>query len=210
LEVSRPDIQPADSTDQIFDIKLPYGAPITFREILPYLLAGTALLILAYFLIYSLRRKKRDEPIIRKIRPSEPAHIIALRDLDKLKSEKIWQQDKIKLYYTRLTEILRVYIENRYGILAMEQTSNETLQSLLESGFNDNNLFEKLKEILLLADLAKFAKAKPLASENETAMLSSYIFVNETKEAWKKVEAEKNDVDLAEKGMVVNDKTTVG
>jgi len=68
----------------------------------------------------------------------------------------------------------------------MEQTSNDTLKSLVEIGFNDNNLYDKLKEVFYLADMAKFAKAKPLASENETAMLSSYMFVHDTREAWKK------------------------
>ena len=94
------------------------------------------------------------------------------------------------MYYIRLTEILRIYLENRYGILAMEQTSSETLDALLEIGFNDNNLYAKFKEILHLADMAKFAKAKPLPHENETSLLSSYLFVNETKEAWKKEDEE--------------------
>jgi hypothetical protein len=186
LNVSRPAVQPADSTQQIFDIKMPYSAPVTFGEVFPYILIVLALAGLAYFVSLLIRKRRKDEPVIRKIKPTEPAHVIALRELDHLKTEKLWQKDKVKLYYSRLTEIMRTYLENRYGILAMEQTSNETLQSLLDIGFNDNNLYEKLKEIFYLADLAKFAKAKPLASENETAMLSSYVFVQDTREAWKK------------------------
>lgn len=190
LTVTRADIEPADSTIQIFDIKEPYGAPVTFREVLPYFLGGILLAGMIYFLAYYLKKRKKDEPILKRIKPTEPAHVIALRELDKLKSDKLWQQDKVKLYYSRLTEILRTYLENRYGIQAMEQTSNETLQSLLEIGFNDNNLFDKLKEVFFLADMAKFAKAKPLPNENETTLLSSYLFVNETREAWKKQEGQ--------------------
>ena len=198
LRVMRADIQPADSSEQFFDIKLPYEARVGFRELMPYILGGLFIAGLATFLILFLKKRKRDEPVVRKLKPSEPAHIAALRELDKLKSEKIWQQGKVKLYYSRLTEILRNYLEDRYGILAMEQTSSETLHSLLEIGFNDNNLYSKLKEVLYLADLAKFAKAKPLPNENETSLLSAYIFVNETKEAWKKIGDDEKGTDKLE------------
>ncbi len=190
LTVSRTEIEPADSIAQIFDIKQPYGAPVGFREVLPYVLGGILITGIIFFLAYFLKKRKKDEPILKRTRPTVPAHVIALRELDKLKMEKLWQQEKVKLYYSRLTEILRVYLENRYGILAMEQTSQETLDALLEIGFNDNNLYAKLKEIFFFADLAKFARAKPLPNENETALLSSYLFVNETKEAWKKEDEE--------------------
>lgn len=193
LTVARTDIEPADSTVQIFDIKEPYGAPVTFREVLPYVLGGLLFVGLATFLIHYLKKRKKEEPILKRVEPAEPAHVIALRELDKLKSEKLWQQEKVKMYYSRLTEILRTYLENRYGIQAMEQTSSETLQALLGIGFNDNNLFDTLKEIFFLADMAKFAKAKPLPNENETSLLSSYLFVNETKEAWKKRENQKEE-----------------
>ncbi len=196
LTVSRTEIEPADSTVQIFDIKQPYGAPLGLREVFPYVLGGILSLGIIYFLFYFLKKRKKDEPILKRIKPTEPAHVIALRELDKLKAEKLWQQEKTKLYYSRLTEILRIYLENRYGILAMEQTSRETLDALLEIGFNDNNLYAKLKEIFHFADMAKFAKARPLPNENETSLLSSYLFVNETKEAWKKTDKQEKEMEV--------------
>jgi len=197
LTVKRTDTEPADSTIQVFDIKMPYSAPISFRQVLPYVLGGIFLVGLIYFLICFLKKRKKDEPILKRIKPTEPAHVIALRELDKLKSEKLWQKEKVKLYYSRLTETLRIYLENRYGILAMEQTSSETLHALLKIGFNDNNLYDKLTEIFHLADMAKFAKAKPLPNENENSLLSSYLFVNETKEAWKKGDEQEEEVDAS-------------
>ncbi|UCG27413.1 MAG: hypothetical protein JSV24_10620 [Bacteroidales bacterium] len=188
LTVIRVDIQPTDTTDVIFDIKLPYGAPLRFRDVAPYVLGGILLIGAVVFVIYYLKKRKMDEPVLRRIKPREPAHVIALRELDKLKAGKIWQQGRIKLYYTRLTEILRIYIEDRYNILAMEQTSAETLNSLLDIGFNDNRLYDMLKEIFVHADLAKFARVKPLPNENETCLLSAYVFVNETKKTWQKEE----------------------
>ena len=68
----------------------------------------------------------------------------------------------------------------------MEQTSNEIIEALVKSGFNDNTQFDQLKMLLFSADLVKFAKAKPLPDENETALLNAYVFVNETKQTWQK------------------------
>ena len=70
----------------------------------------------------------------------------------------------------------------------MEQTTEETLQSLLDTGSNDNRIFGLLKDMLNIADLVKFAKARPLPDENETNMLNAYIFVNETKKVTKVTE----------------------
>ena len=68
----------------------------------------------------------------------------------------------------------------------MEQTSNEIIEALVKSGFNNNTQLGQLKMLLFSADLVKFAKAKPLPDENETALLNSYVFVNETKQTWQK------------------------
>ena len=68
----------------------------------------------------------------------------------------------------------------------MEQTSNEIMEALVKSGLNNNTQFEQLKMLLFSADMVKFAKAKPLPDENETALLNAYVFVNETKQTWQK------------------------
>jgi hypothetical protein len=185
LEVLRTDISLRDTTQAIFDIKLPYGAPIGFREIAPYILGGLFIILFIGAIYYYLKKRKQEEPILKIKKPLEPPHITALRELDKLKMEKLWQKNKIKLYYTRLTEIIRIYLEGRFEIMAMEQTTTEILQSLLNTGFKNNRIFNILSDMLYRADLVKFAKARPLPDENETSMLNAYILVNETKEAVK-------------------------
>ncbi|MBI9052909.1 MAG: hypothetical protein JEY96_03775 [Bacteroidales bacterium] len=170
-----------DTSQAIKDIKMPYAAPLTFKEVLPWAggTIGVALLILV--LVYVFRKIKRNEPIIRRLKPKEPAHIIALRDLTKLNNDKLWQKERIKLYYTELSDILRVYLWNRYSIRTMERTSEEILESLKISDFKNDELFDELQSIFKISDLVKFAKFKPLPDENATCMNNAYDFVEKTK-----------------------------
>ncbi|MCD6200932.1 MAG: hypothetical protein J7K46_03900 [Bacteroidales bacterium] len=169
-----------------------------------------------YFLVAHVRKKSRKErlpEIMRK--PAEPPHIFALRELNNLKDARLWQQGRVKEYYTRLTDILRKYLEYRYDIKALEQTSGETLHSLTAAGFNDNRLFGILKEVLETGDLVKFAKFQPQPDVNESVLLNAFVFVNETKESWKKedqsireekkTETDLNDSEPDEEGVEVRD-----
>ena len=174
-----------DTSQAIKDIKEPYDAPLTLKEFLnkyyPYILGSIFLIAIILFVIYYFKKRKKHEPLIKITKPKEPAHIIALRELDKLKREKLWQQNKVKKYYTRLTEIIRTYIEHRFQIMALEQTSYEILQSFTHLGIVDNQSYEILSQMLRLADLVKFAKEKPLPDENEFSLKNAYLFVNNTK-----------------------------
>lgn len=186
---------PLDTSQAIFDIKEPYRAPITFQEIMPYLLGLIILVGFIILILRFLRNKKHKQAGFSPAHPPEPPHVTALRELDRLKEAKLWQNNRIKLYYSRLTDILRTYLEGRYGIAAMESTSNEILREIKRTGFNDNRLFIKLKDLLQLADLVKFAKVKPEPGENETALLDTYIFVNETKQVEKLIPDESKPPD---------------
>lgn len=172
---------PVDTSVTIYDIKGPYRAPLTFMELLPYLLAGIALAGAAIGLWWYLRRRKRRQSLVGIYRPAEPAHIIALRELEKLEAEKLWQKNHVKQYHTRLTEILRVYIEGRFEVHAMEQTTDEIMENLRTIPVIEPSLREQVQIILSLADLVKFAKYKPLAEENDRSMLQAYRFVQETR-----------------------------
>jgi len=173
---------PVDTTKAIKDIKGPYEAPITLAEILPWALGGLGVIILIFLLIYIIRKIIRKEPILRKVKPLEPAHVIAYRDLEKLKEQKLWQKEKIKEYYTELTDILRKYLWNRYAIRTLERTSDEILQSLKNSPFYDEQPYLLLKDIFYLSDLVKFAKFKPLPDEHQKCYEDALRFVDKTKQ----------------------------
>lgn len=171
---------PLDS--MIRDIKQPIQVPVSFAEIYPYFLIGIVIAGLGYFIFYLIRKRKRKEPIFSIIsKPQEPPHIIALRELDALRDAKLWQRNEYKQYYTRLTEIIRNYIERRFDIPAMEQTSYDILTSWKNKGNNDQDLYNILKQLLNLADLVKFAKEKPLPTDNESNLENAYVFVRMTK-----------------------------
>jgi len=172
---------PLDSAGRIFDIKAPLGSPLQFSEFWPYIVAFLVVAGLAIFLIQYLRRRKGKKPLLGFTRPEDPPYVIALRELDRLAEEKLWQHGHIKQYYTRLTEIIRSYLEKQFEIPSMEMTSEETLELWKKSGNKDNELYANLKDLLGLADLVKFAKEKPLPSFNEMNLTRAYDFVRKTR-----------------------------
>ncbi|MBE9468560.1 MAG: hypothetical protein IMY72_09625 [Bacteroidetes bacterium] len=189
----------------IADIKLPIEAPITINEALPYILYALAIIVFVLLVIYLIRKRKKHEPILKKkIKPKEPANVIALRDLDKIKHEKYWQKGKVKYFHSIVTDVLRTYIENRFDINAMEKTSQEIISEFTNSNLLEKKSFEKLKQILSLADFVKFAKLNPLIDENEASLNNAYEFVNKTK---KVVEIDNPEKDKEnEKTEIINDK----
>ncbi len=169
-----------DTTQAIRGIKGPIEAPYTFAEMLPWILLILGLALGTGLVLYFLNQRKKNRPVFAP-RPKVklPPHEIALNALEELKNEKLWQKGLVKDYYTRLTDILREYIEVRFNIRAIELTTWEILESFRNSTISkaDKNL---LRDILELADLVKFAKALPIPSENDKSMTDAVGFVNNT------------------------------
>jgi len=174
-------LAPPDSSIQLYDIRPVYKVSFTMREAFPYLLGLLLFLGLGYILHrYLKHRLKSVKEKTQESRVNLPAHLQAIRDLDALRSEKLWQMGKIKEYYTRLTDIVRIYLNKRFAINSLESTTAEILSELKQSDFEDNLLMNKLEKLLITGDLAKFAKSVPPAEENETNLLDAYLFVNNT------------------------------
>jgi len=181
-----------DSVKGITDIKPPLEAPFRLSEIMRFIIIGLVVILLAFAGYYIYIKYKRKEPIIRwRAKPKEPAHIVALRNLDILTEKKLWQQNRIKEYYTELTDIVRIYIEDRFMIMAMEQVSEEILERFSYTKLIDSFMYEKLKRILSLSDLVKFAKLIPLPDENDLMLKNAYEFVLKTKQEVVLTEPEK-------------------
>ncbi len=182
---------PIDTTRGPTDIKLPYDAPVTLKEVVPYILGIILIGAILFFILYAIKRKKSNKPLfVLPKKPKEPAHIVALRELDRIKKEKIWLQGKTKQFYSDVSEVLRKYIEDRFEIPAMEQTTDETIESFRKRrGLLRDKTFENLRQILSLADLVKFAKYMPLPDDDNMTLVNAYFFVNDTKPAEKNAEA---------------------
>jgi len=172
-----------DTTKGPVDIKAPYGAPVTLKEITPYILGIILIAAIIFFIFYYIKWKKKNVPLFSKPeKPAEPAHIIALRELDRIKVQKLWQQEKIKQYYSEVSDTIRAYIQNRFEIQAMEQTSAETIGVFKQKkDLIEDNSLDQLQHILSLADLVKFAKYSPQPDDNNLTLMNAYFFVNQTK-----------------------------
>ena len=171
-------IQIDTNTFKPFDVKAQMNYPYTIGEALPWvgiLLLAAASVMVVRKAIKNLREKKNifGKPVV-----TDPPHIVALRELEKIRSEKLWLKNQ-KDYFTKLTDTLRGYIEKRYSIQAMEQTSGEILKDLSNEKL-EPKIYKELSEILSLSDLVKFAKYTAPEQECESAIPSAVRFVNST------------------------------
>jgi len=180
LKVLRPEVTPPDSTDVIFDIVPPRNAPVTFSEILPWLVIA----LISAVVLYLLARFLPRNPLRRFVRPpapADPAHVIAMRELQTLRQEELWQKGEIKEFYSRLSDILRRYLDNRYGISSPELTTDETVRMLQKAAVTTAGQMSMVKELLSLSDMVKFAKYLPQSDLHERYYDDAVRFVEETK-----------------------------
>jgi len=183
LFTSEIDIQvlgiPLQEENAVIGIKGPINIPIGWEDIKYYVYSGIGLLILLLLIFLLINRFTKNKKSKELTKPSIPAHIIALGELESLKSRELWQNNEAKEYYSELSDILRTYIENRYHILAMESTTDEInrdLHTILEN--SDRDL---LNEFLTTADLVKFAKGTTDDSSSDYFMEVVKRFVHKTK-----------------------------
>lgn len=151
--------------------------PVTFKEVLPWSALAIVLGVLGYLLYRYIRYRKENRGLFGKPVVSDPPHIVALRELDRIRGEQLWQNGEEKLYYTGITDALREYIEARFGVSAMEKTSSEILADLSDKKIEQRN-YKELDELFKTADLVKFAKYVPQNAENEEAIPMAVRFVN--------------------------------
>ena len=172
---------PEGQENQIFGPKANMKTPVRFYEakglVFYWLLAALACVMAFYLFV----RYRDDKPIIRriKIEPKVPSHVKAISEIEELRNSGGPHSEDAKSYYTRLTDILREYINDRFGFNATEMTSYEIMERLEES--RDKDSLNELRELLSTSDMVKFAKFKPMLNENDRNLVSAMEFVNETK-----------------------------
>ena len=169
---------PFDPKGDIKDIKPPLNAPWRFEDFLPYLIAllviGLALLAYDY---YRKWKKRREEGLV-PVKPSVPPGQIALAALRTLEDKHLWQQGKIKQYYSEVTEIIRHFLEDQYGVLALESTSDEIIAQLINLP-EAQALLKEFRSFFTTADLVKFAKYLPAPAEHENELRWGYEIVRQ-------------------------------
>lgn len=129
------------------------------------------------FFLWAMRRYKRQGSVIKFERILSP-YEIAINALNELKAEKLWEQGMEKEYFTRLTDILRTYLMQRFGINAMEMTTRQIIDCINDSDLRDKK--EYVRQTLNIADFVKFAKVRPLPADNIASFENALRFVEET------------------------------
>ena len=183
---------PVDTTTYVIhDIKGQVQYPVTFSEVLPYLICLLVALALAWAIraLVVARRKRRSPDAA----PDEPPYLVALRKLEKYRGEKYWAKDRQKVFYSGITDALREYIDARYGIDAPEMTTAEIFDSLSHTDV-PADLFVQTKSLFETADMVKFAKAFASDEENASAVPTAVRFVTST------YQTESKDKDKEEEG----------
>lgn len=155
--------------------------PFEWSEWSPWFWLSLVVVLLAIAGIYLYMRLKENKPIITKIRIVRhiPPHQRALKEIEKIKAERMQASEDQKTYYTQLTDTLRKYIQERFGFNAMEMTSSEILEHLQSTG--DKKMLDELHELFQTADLVKFAKYSTLLNENDLNLVNAINFIDETK-----------------------------
>lgn len=176
-------VQPfeVDSSLAITDIKDIERAPIWWWGIIRWILLAIGVFGLIYLAFWLWNKYHKVYEVAETVDPEllRPADEVALEKLDEIKAAKIWKDGKVKEYQTELTDVVREYIGRRFEVHSTEKTSDETLREM--KPLIDKDLYARLKSMLQLADLVKFAKWHTTPDENEQALTTAYDFVNETK-----------------------------
>ncbi len=169
---------PVDTaTFQIHDIKDQMRYPLTFKELLPWiggLLLFAALLVLG---IRAVRRRRQGGP---EAAHRDPAYIVALRELDKWRGDAFWAPEKQKAFYSGITDALKTYMEDRFGVDAPEMTTAELFEALKGAEDLPADLREEMREVFECADYVKFAKHIASQEENARALPTAVRFVTST------------------------------
>lgn len=176
-------IEENEEINDFYPILIPEGEffdflPDWFIEWGIWVFLGILILAIGIFVYFKWIRKGKI-PLLPKKKPIPP-YELAMRQLNALKNANLWEKGEVKEYYTRLVDILRNYIDLRFGINAMEMTSSQIIEALKKNE-NTEEQEKYVGKILETADFVKFAKVKPLPDDNVSAFRSAVQFVEETR-----------------------------
>ena len=165
-------------TFQAHDIKPQVKFPYTLAELFPWIYGTVMVLIAMAALILWLRYRERKA---KENEVREPAHIRALRQLDKFRGDKFWKPENQKTFYSGVTDALREYMAARYGVGALEMTTAQIFEDLKGADI-PQDLYDEMKTLFERADFVKFAKFTATDEENAQVLPQAVRFVTTTYE----------------------------
>ena len=164
--------------EEIKDVKSPILIPFDWIWLFLWIILAVIAVIVGKYLYKKYKLKKSEEPIKKRL-VKIPAHVTAIKALNYLEKEQLWQKGFVKEYHSRITEIIRTYFEERFNLAAMELTTTESMLQL--SNIKEAvNISDLTFNFLTNADLVKFAKFQPLESVNNEMMTQANDIVQNT------------------------------
>ena len=156
------------------------------------------LLVLLGVAAYLYVRLRDNKPLIKSFKLVKRLlpHQKAMKEIEQIKADKMVSSENQKEYYTKLTDTLRRYIEERYKFSAMEMTSSEIIERLTQDG--DQKSLDELRQLFTTADLVKFAKYSTRINENDMNLVNAIELINQTKRETPVVEEEKPQISEAD------------
>ena len=160
--------------------------PYTFWEVCRWVLYALLAVAVVLAVVWILKRRKEHKPIVvlPRAKPA-PADKRALAELETLRRKELWQKGRIKKYYTDMTDIVRRFLRNMYGINAGEMTTRQTLRAFHGIADWSEQSDSLLRQLLQKADMVKFAKSQPESHEHDQAMQNSIDFIRTVAETHK-------------------------
>jgi len=172
-----------DSTkmDQFYGPKDVQDNPFLWSDWAPAFWLSVLMLVLMALVYYLYLRLRDNKPVIARIKIVKRLlpHQKAMKEIEQIKADNMVSSGDQKEYYTKLTETLRKYIEERYGFSAMEMTSSQIIERLMADG--DQKSLDELRQLFMTADLVKFAKYSTMINENDANLVNAIDFINQTK-----------------------------
>ena len=169
----------SDDAKDILDIKGPLEIPRSLWSLWPWAVAalGVAALVFLY-----LRRRGGEAPSAVSREPRLPPYDEAYRALCRLRDSGLLEEGRLKPYFTRLSEIIRRYLERRYLVQAMESTTTQLLDQMRKTALalDDVQLF---RDFFPCCDLVKFAKYAPPVPEQERVTALAFRILEATRPA---------------------------
>lgn len=167
--------------NQFFPPKDVQNNPFLWSEWSGLFWLSVLMLLLCVTVSYLFVRLRENKPIVAHIRIVKRLlpHQKALDAINKIKAEKMTTSEDQKAYYTKLTDTIRQYINERFGFNAMEMTSTEIIAHFHSTG--NQKMIDELDELFQTADLVKFAKYSTLINENDLNLVNAIDFIDQTK-----------------------------
>lgn len=165
------------ATFVIHDLKGQIRYPVTFRELLPWILGAVLLAGLIWLAVWLIRRSRKTPE---ELRPKDPPYVVALRKLDRWRGDRHWAPEKQKAFYSGVTDTLKEYMDARFGVDAPEMTTAELFDALKGDKDITPENYAAMKDLFERADFVKFAKMTASDAENATVLPAAVKFVTDT------------------------------